>query len=559
MSVLASATKQGQTFNFYLVIYKQATYLLLILTNPSALLALFGLLVPLVIHLWNRRPGREVAVGSLRWLAAGANRRLRNLRLEQLWLLLLRGALLAALALAVAGLAWRQALPAGRGQVLVSPALAGTGSLAAVQPGIDSLRRRGYVLRWLSRGLPLIAAAAWRADSLGQRPNSLFIDNEATIAGFNWARIRQAADTFAGQPLRVFTPATLRGAEGTHPKLPSNVTWQPVPLAAESTWLQAATGTTDSLRLLLGHSTERQTTFQTVRVARPGAGQRLAEAGIPALRYGLVKNGQPQLRPLAMAPADSGQAAPAVPVRPAALRVWVYAAPAYAADARYLRAALRAAGLGLPGRLDLTVAPTLPDTAAPPDWLFWLSGAPVPGAWRGRVPQGLHLWQSAAGAGVADTTQLSAPELDEAAPVAIWRRGQPLALAGVETLWATGRGDAVLTRSAAGQGAFYHLNTRLNTAWSELPDSPALPALLLGVLRPAPAGAELLRLAAHDQRRLDPAQVPAPITETAAVAAPKAFRQLDLRPWLVLVAGILLAIERWLAQRRGTSTSATLA
>ncbi|RYY14411.1 MAG: hypothetical protein EOO36_14315, partial [Cytophagaceae bacterium] len=35
--------------------------LLLSLTTPSALLALLGLLVPLAIHLWNRRPGQEVA------------------------------------------------------------------------------------------------------------------------------------------------------------------------------------------------------------------------------------------------------------------------------------------------------------------------------------------------------------------------------------------------------------------------------------------------------------------------------------------------------------------
>jgi hypothetical protein len=60
------------------------------LLTPSALLALLGILVPVAIHLWNRRPGREVAVGSLRWLTAGANRRLRNLKPEQLWLLLLR-------------------------------------------------------------------------------------------------------------------------------------------------------------------------------------------------------------------------------------------------------------------------------------------------------------------------------------------------------------------------------------------------------------------------------------------------------------------------------------
>jgi hypothetical protein len=125
---------------------------LLTLTNSSALLALLGLLVPLAIHLWNRRPGREVAVGSLRWLATGANRRLRNLRLEQVLLLLVRAALLAGLALALAGPQWRQPQPAGRGQVLVSPELADGSSLAAVRPTLDSLRRRGYALRWLAAG-----------------------------------------------------------------------------------------------------------------------------------------------------------------------------------------------------------------------------------------------------------------------------------------------------------------------------------------------------------------------------------------------------------------------
>ena len=473
---------------------------MLTLTTPSALLALLGLLVPLAIHLWNRRPGQEVAVGSLRWLAAGANRRLRNLRLEQVLLLLLRAALLVVLAVAVAGPLWRQPLPPGRGQVLVSPALAGTGTLAAVRPTIDSLRRRGYQLRWLSQGLPTVSAAAWRADSLGQRPDSLLADKQATT-GFYWARVRQAADTFAGQPLYVLTPATLRGAEGTHPALPPNLTWQTIPLPAETTWLQAASGTTDSLRLVLGHSTERQTTFRLVRVARPGEGQRLTLPGLPPLRYEMAKTGgRAQLQPLLLTLADSDQAAPAVPVQPAALRVWVYATPAYADDARYLRAALRAASVGLPGPLALTVGPTLPTSANAPDWLFWLSGTPVPAAWRARVRQGLHLWQAAAGPGAPDTTLLAAPELEEAAPVAVWRRTRQPALSNAQNLWTAGRGRAVLTRQAVGQGAFYQLTTRINPTWSELPDSPALPALLLSLLRPTLAGTDLVRLHAYPSR-----------------------------------------------------------
>lgn len=520
---------------------------MLTFTNPSVW-PLLGLLVPLAIHLWNRRPGREVAVGSLRWLAAGANRRLRNLRLEQLGLLLLRAVLLSVLAGAVAGPAWRQKLPAGRGQVLLSPELAGHGVLAAVRPRLDSLRRRGYAVRWLRQGWPLVTAAAWRADSLGEPA----VDSAATSdAAFYWPRIRLAADTFAGQPLYVLTSARLAAMQGTHRPLPPGVTWQTLPLPTESTWLQAATSTADSLHLVIGHSTERQTTFSRERVKRPQTGQTVTVPGSPSLLYTLRTN---SLQPLAT-PADSGQAQPAVPVQPAGLRVWVYAPPALAAEARYLRAALRAASVGLPGPLLLTVSATPPAATTAPDWLFWLPATPLPAAWRAQAAQGLHVWQAPSGPGTPDTTLLVAPGLAGEMPVTSWRRTTLATPSGTEILWADAQGRPMLTRQALGQGAVYQAATRLNSVWSTLADNPALPALLLDVLQPAPAGAELARLHAHDQRRLDLTQLPTPQRGAASTAIPPAFRLLDLRPWLVLLAGLLLALERWLTARRGASPS----
>ncbi|HET9505114.1 MAG TPA: BatA domain-containing protein [Hymenobacter sp.] len=516
---------------------------MLTFANPSALLALLGLLVPLAIHLWNRRPGREVAVGSLRWLATGANRRLRNLRLEQLGLLLLRAAAVAVLAAAVAGPAWRQPLPPGRGQVLISPDLASENVLAAVRPRLDSLRRRGYAVRWLSKGLPPIADI-WRADSAG---NSLSAKAMLAIrdTGSYEARIRQAADTFAGQPLYVLTSARLAAMQGTHRPLPPGITWQTLPLPIESMWLQAATATADSLHLVIGRSNERQTTFGPLRTAHPQPSEELAIGGPPTLYYALKDS--------LLLPRNPIQ--PAVPVRPAALRAWVYAPPAYAAEARYLRAALRAASVGLPGPLAVTVSPSLPGVADTPDWLFWLSAAPVPAAWRARVLGGLHLWQAPAGPGTPDTSLLVAPGLAAEVPATLWRRAALAASASTETLWADAQGRPVLTRRALGRGAVYQAATLINPTWSTLADNPALPALLLDVLQPAPAGAALARLQAHDQRRLDATQLPKPQHRAPGTAIPPTFRLLDLRPWLVLLAGLLLALERGLAARRGASTS----
>lgn len=513
---------------------------MLTLTSPSALLALLGLLVPVAIYLWNRRPGPEVAVGSLRWLAAGANRRLRNLKPEQLGLLLLRAALLAALAVAIAGPARRQVRPAGRGQVLVGPELAGAPALAAVRPLLDSLRRRGYALRWLAPGFPAISA-----DSLGHRVGRAAGD-------FRWARVRQAVDSFSGQPLHVVAAGTLRGWAGPHPSLPAAVSWHLLPTAAADTWLaSAAAGRADSLNLLLGHSSATQTTFRTVAVALPAPGGALRVPGFRPLRYRAAA-GSGQLQ----SDSASVRAAP-VPVAPP-LRVVVYATPAHADEARYLRAALQAAGLGLPVPPELATAAAPPNPSAAIDWLFWLSDAPVPDAWRARVRRGAHVWQAAAGPGTADTAQLVAPAF-AAASVALFRRTRLPLPAGCVLLWADAQGRPVLTRQAVGQGAFYQLNTRLQPAWGELADSPALPALLLDVLRPEPAADAAAPFDAHDQRGFDGAQLTAAAAPRGPVARAlpaTAFTFSDLRPWLVLAAALLFALERWLA-RRATALSLT--
>jgi hypothetical protein len=508
-------------------------------TNPS-LLPLLALLVPLAIHLWNRRPGREVAVGSLRWLTAGANRRLRNLRLEQWPLLLLRLLLLVGLVGALAGPAWRPRRTLGRGQILVAPALAGSPALAAERPHLDSLRRRGYGLRWLAPGLPGISPTAWRADSLGAPADSIRAqDHLAATMDFYAERIQLAADSLAGQPLLALTPATLRGNSSTRRPLPAGVTWRVLPLAAQATWLQAASGSPDSLRLLLGRGSEAQVTFRTVRVARPAAGGQVPVPDLGAMRYQPATDQQAaQLRTAA----DSG----AVTVAPATLHVWMVAPAAQATEARVLRAALRAVALGLPGRLDLTVAATPPDTARAPDWLFWLADAPVPAAWRTAVRRGTRLWQFPTGAGRADTTQLSLPALTS--PVAVWRR--TLTISTGQPLWRDGLGRPLLTIETLGRGATYQLTTRLAPAWSELASSPDLPALLLEVLHPAFDAAGQQRLATHDPRRLDPTQLLPATQRSGARSAPPAFGPpRDLRPWLVLAMLVLFGLERWLAGR----------
>src|SRR5688572_5641673 len=89
------------------------------LAAPLGLLALGALLAPIVIHLV-RRPLRVVRIGSLKSLQA-ERRPVRSLRWHEGWLLLLRCAILAALALALAGVRWQPAAPAPARWLLLVP------------------------------------------------------------------------------------------------------------------------------------------------------------------------------------------------------------------------------------------------------------------------------------------------------------------------------------------------------------------------------------------------------------------------------------------------------
>jgi hypothetical protein len=520
-------------------------------------LALMALAVPVAIHLWNRRPGRTVQVGSVRWLQAAANRRLRNLRLEQLGLLLLRAAIVGLVALALAGPQWQRQRPARlvRGLVLLAPEVLHPAVLPGLRVTIDSLRRRGYELRQFAPGFRPISTAAW------QQPDSLALLRPASGAAPDdyWLRARQATDSFPGRPLRVLSGAALPHFRGARLTLPARLTWQTVPLPDSSIWLaQAGQFSADSLRLLVGSSQEEGTTFRTVRLTRPRSGGPLTVAGLPGLRY---QAGNPAKLQLA------GQ--PEVVVQTEPLRVVLYADSRHAA-ARYLRAALQAVAPGLAQPLEVrTVAPAA-RFARSPDWLFWLSDEPVPAAWLARAQQGGCLWQETAAVGTPVATRLYLAGLlpDAAAAVEVLRLDTSRAPASQAVVWQTGAGQPVLLRQAVGRGSRYHLRTRLQPAWTSLPETAAFPTLLLHLLRAESADAPLFATAPAptERRQLDARQLGAAAWQPVSHLPTEVKRQLpppllvDLRPWVVLMALLLFALERGLAYRRSVvllSSSAT--
>lgn len=155
------------------------------LLAPLGLLALGGLLLPLLIHLQRQIQREPVSFAALRWLSAAARPR-RRLRLQQWLLLLLRLLLIALMALMMAQPVWQPAAP--ERLLLVHPALS-LGESDGQTPEIQS--------RWLAPGFPRIESP----------PESAVVDTASLLREID-------AQLPLSTELRLRLPATLDGMDG---------------------------------------------------------------------------------------------------------------------------------------------------------------------------------------------------------------------------------------------------------------------------------------------------------------------------------------------------------
>lgn len=217
-------------------------------TSPAALIALAALALPIALHLWSRRTGRPLRVGSVAFFAAAPPPAARRPRLEDLWLLLLRCGIVALLAFALAGPVWRSGRLAGGGRVmaLVTPAVAAD---SASRPLLDSLRQSGADIEVLPQG-PI------------------------------WSVLREA-DFEAPPGTRFVIVAPAEGASGNRPVLRSEASWiiPPLRMAERGTGGEAAVRRRGTRSVLIYSDASRRDDARYVAAALRAAAQ---ATGAPA-------------------------------------------------------------------------------------------------------------------------------------------------------------------------------------------------------------------------------------------------------------------------------------
>ncbi|HEY7685478.1 MAG TPA: BatA domain-containing protein [Gemmatimonadales bacterium] len=403
--------------------------------SPTWLFGLAALAVPLALHLWSRRTGRPIRVGSIHLLAGAPPATARSWRIQEPWILLLRCAVLAALVAALAGPYWAPRDAAGPTWALVADDVADRSALT------DSLERLGLVVR------PLDSANLWMA--LRET------DREAP----------------PGTRFLVFGPAILRDFHGARPLIGSTVEW---------------------------HSR-------------------------PAM--------------------DAG--ARAAIQRTGARVVALYADPGRREDARYVSAALRAAGLATGIRAIVTFRSTdgTGESAADADWAVWLSDRSIPEAIRRRVREGTTLVSDA---GNAPTARRRTRIVLADQPSDAWLERRGVTADDGAPVWSDGAGAPLLTAAREGRGVHYRFHSRFAPAWGDFVLRPAFPEAMARLW----VGADPVGKRSDDRRIAHSQLLPVSDRTLHSAASVGHQRSLFLPAWLVAV--LLFVFERRLAGRART-------
>jgi hypothetical protein len=173
---------------------------------PLGLVALAALILPILLHLDRQSESRPTEFAALRWLSSRLQPR-RRWRVEELWLLLLRLLLAAAVALLFAQPVFFGG-QGGKPWVLLVPGVDVVAAHAQV-------RQPSAQWHWLARGFP----SADTAPPTQPQPLASLLRQVDSMLPVNTA-------------VTVIVPRLVDGLDGERPRLARRVEWRPLPASA---------------------------------------------------------------------------------------------------------------------------------------------------------------------------------------------------------------------------------------------------------------------------------------------------------------------------------------
>ncbi len=316
------------------------------LLQPIWLLAGAGIVVPVMIHLWNVKQGKVLKIGSVAFLQQSSKQQSRSLKISEWLLLLLRCLLILLLALLLAQPQWKQTIQPKDAKGWLVIERDNTNKIyGGYKPLIDSLLANEYELHSFEEGFPLFEL----------KDSSSVKD---TLTKYNdpyWQQAQQLSKTAVTiKPVYLFTGNHLNKFMAEKPALSGNIKWLSLIDTTTDTWIEAAYKTSnDSIRIITGSSTNKGTAYLT---------SDLAFTEGEAKDYSIDKS-KSTIRLLSQTPVN---------IDTSTLTVVVYS-DKYIADANYATAALKAIQQFTKRRIEVVVTNNTNKIPAKTNWLFWLS------------------------------------------------------------------------------------------------------------------------------------------------------------------------------------------
>lgn len=487
--------------------------------NPLGFIALAGILIPVLIHLWNKKQQQTVKVGSIRWLQASESSRLSSLKLNDVLLMILRCLIVGLIALVMAQPSWLNNEPkAAHKEAYISPELLQANN-PILRKTIDSLQASGYQLRSFDSEFSNLGKEDWNKPAFQLKSASNDYWDLYEI-------ISQKANE--GDSIWIFSSAQMQHFQGQKPRRNNQIFWVTVDTEQSKYWLQEAYKiSNDSLALVIGKSDADQTEFTRQNVNFNG--NQIKNTNLPNLKLDseksrLISNVDTVL-------IDTGD-----------YKTLIYFDDTRKSDSQYLKAALEAAFdyRGLNSDIALTQDQL---NASQFDWLFWLSDLPLPDSITQLVEMnGLKVFKDAA---VGEVKTFQENQLIINASSAIKLKKLKFSSTENSILWKDSFGNPVLQKETSGKGLIYNFNSRFNYEWNELIESEFFPELMLKLIF------DEKEFEPRDLRAIEESQI---LPESLASEVEKADikpENLNLSVWILLVALLLMLAERfWVIRRK---------
>jgi hypothetical protein len=416
--------------------------------SPIWFFALAALSIPILVHLWNIRPGKTLKVGSIMLITEASKTTSRSLKLLDILLLILRCLLLALLAFFLAGPLWSWFAPdkKAKGWVLI-PKENFKESYQKFKPQVDSLLKAGYEFHYFNKGF------------VKQDWQKLLADTSLkdTAAQSNYWALVKALDSKVRSAVSVYiiTPNSAIHFKGEKPQTNLDLNWKAyTPADSISTFIAGAwMGNAGEIKVILGRSTPLFTGFTTETI----------QAGGNKDITVYLQNGR------AMVSLKNADELP-LAVDTSTLSIAIYT-DKNTVDAGYLTAALQAV-TNFNGRKAVVKRYTLPNQIpAGQTWLFWLSDEPLDN----RLLAGTaNVFKYESGKIIDTHTVINPGGTDLTKRIAV--------KTSADMLWTDGFGKAVLNREKKDNTNIYHFYTHFNPAWNDMVWSDAFPKEILKLL-----------------------------------------------------------------------------